>query len=90
MDDTARKDISARFGALMLANVELSAANSQLAAIAKKLDTDSKEALADKDRQIAILKGELDRWQSKAVPAENVPANPYEPEGHEANGAGVH
>ena len=72
MDATTRKDIVNRLGTLTLANIELAAANGQLVAIAKKLEEENRE-----------LKSRLVRSQTRGPTA-----NPCEPEGAEANGAG--
>lgn len=82
MNDKTKEAMIAKLGTLMFANTELGATNDMLVDLVHRQKAD----LDDKDKQIAIMKGELDRWQSKAAPVLDIDLG----EGAEANGAGVH
>lgn len=82
MNDKTREAVETKMGKLMMANAELGATNEMLIELVHKQKAD----LDDKDRQLAIMKGELDRWQSKAAPVVDIEIG----EGAEHNGAGVH
>jgi hypothetical protein len=89
MDQRTKQIIASQMGALHITNIELKSLNDTLIGQLKALGAEHEKAIEDKDKQIAILKSELERWQSKAKPADTY-VDKFSPEGAEANGAGVH